>query len=124
MGLLQIAQGQQSDLRFFEITNPEDAVGFFANRNHFAALLYCLIPFVVAWTLDKMTANSSSQKKEHAIPYDISSIIAATLGFMALVIVLAGEITARSRADQSPRRSLDRIRTHRYSPVGGTQPPV
>ena len=27
-----------------------EAVGFFANRNHFAALLYALILFAAAWT--------------------------------------------------------------------------
>ena len=48
VGLLQVAQGQASPLRFFAITNPTEAVGFFANRNHYAALHYCLMLFVVA----------------------------------------------------------------------------
>ena len=43
VGLFQVAGGPESPLRYFEITNPTEAVGFFANRNHFAALLYCLI---------------------------------------------------------------------------------
>src|SRR5690606_2666127 len=38
LGLLQVAQGPKSALRFFTFTNPTEAVGFFANRNHFAAL--------------------------------------------------------------------------------------
>ena len=105
LGLLQVAQGEQSALRFFEITNPLEAVGFFANRNHFAALLYCLIPFVVAWTLDKMAGSASSEKSKPApssylalSSYNVSSIIAAIAGFTTLVIILAGEVTARSRA--------------------------
>ena len=105
LGLLQVAQGETSALRFFEITNPAEAVGFFANRNHFAALLYCLIPFVVAWTLDKMAGSASSKKSKPApssylalSSYNVSSIIAAIAGFTTLVIILAGEVTARSRA--------------------------
>ena len=105
LGLLQVAQGEQSALRFFEVTNPQEAVGFFANRNHFAALLYCLIPFVVAWTLDKMAGSASSEKTKPApssylalSSYNVSSIIAAIAGFTTLVIILAGEVTARSRA--------------------------
>ena len=39
LGFLQMTQGPASDLRFYEVTNPSEAVGFFANRNHFAALL-------------------------------------------------------------------------------------
>ena len=97
VGLLQVVQGQQSPLRFFEITNPEEAVGFFANRNHFAALLYCLIPFVVAWTLDKTATTAPGKQKKPALAYDVSSIMAAMAGFTTLVIILAGEITARSR---------------------------
>jgi|JRHI01.1.fsa_nt_gi hypothetical protein len=34
LGLSQVAQGPSSPLRFFEISNPSEAVGFFANRNH------------------------------------------------------------------------------------------
>ncbi|MGB6910931.1 MAG: hypothetical protein WBE01_14590, partial [Methyloceanibacter sp.] len=98
LGLIQLAQGQRSPFRFFEITNPEDAVGFFANKNHFAALLYCLIPFVVAWTLDKATGGVSNEKTGHAHAYDVPAIMVTMVGFTALVIILAGEITARSRA--------------------------
>ena len=102
LGLLQVAQGETSALRFFEVTNSLEAVGFFANRNHFAALLYCLIPFVIAWTLDKMAGSASSKKAPSSYlalsSYNVSSIIAAIAGFTTLVIILAGEVTARSRA--------------------------
>ena len=45
LGLIQVAQGPASGLRFFEFTNPSEAVGFFANRNHFAALHLLRDPF-------------------------------------------------------------------------------
>ncbi|MGH9549530.1 MAG: hypothetical protein ACRD3W_09145, partial [Terriglobales bacterium] len=50
LGLMQVAQGPTSALRFYQFTNPTtEAVGFFANRNHFAALLYVVLLFTVAW---------------------------------------------------------------------------
>jgi O-antigen ligase len=85
-------------LRFFAITNPTDAVGFFANRNHFAALLYCLMLFVVAWTLNGRTASAPSNKRYKGHQYDTTSILLSMVGFTALVVLLAGEIMARSRA--------------------------
>jgi O-antigen ligase len=48
LGLAQLAQGEDSALRFYNITTAADAVGFFANRNHFAALLYCALPITAA----------------------------------------------------------------------------
>ena len=52
LGLLQVAQGPTSPLRLFRFTNPTEAVGFFANRNHFAALVYVLVLLASAWTVN------------------------------------------------------------------------
>lgn len=51
LGLAQISGGAGSPLRFYSITNPQQAVGFFANRNHFSAFLYSAIPFLGAWAV-------------------------------------------------------------------------
>ena len=51
LDLLQVAGGKASPLRFYLVTNEDRAVGFFANANHSAALLYCAIPFAVAWII-------------------------------------------------------------------------
>jgi O-antigen ligase len=48
LGLAQVGGGASSPLRFYDVTNYEQAVGFFANRNHFSALLYCAMPFLGA----------------------------------------------------------------------------
>jgi O-antigen ligase len=48
IGCVQIAGGPDSPLRFYAITNPNPAVGFFSNRNHLASLLACLIPLAAA----------------------------------------------------------------------------
>ena len=44
LGLLQVVGGEGSPLRLYAFTNRDSAVGFFANRNHQAALLVCAIP--------------------------------------------------------------------------------
>ena len=51
VGLTQVAQGPGSALRVFDFTNTTEAVGFFANRNHFAALLYALTLYGAAWAI-------------------------------------------------------------------------
>lgn len=51
LGLLQVMGGTESPLRFFAVTNASRAVGFFANSNHQAALLYCAIPFAAAYAI-------------------------------------------------------------------------
>ena len=51
LGLAQISQGPESSLYFLKDSNLGSAVGLFANRNHFAALLFCCMPFVSAWTI-------------------------------------------------------------------------
>jgi O-antigen ligase len=44
LGMLQKAGGTDSALRLYAITNPESAVGFFANRNHQADFLALTLP--------------------------------------------------------------------------------
>ena len=95
IGLLQVAQGPESPWRFFSITNPTEAVGFFANRNHFAALGYTLVLFAAAWAANAaVIAGRAGGLKQ----YDTASIITALGCFTLLVVLLAGEAMARSRA--------------------------
>ena len=93
LGLLQVAQGTESLLRFFEITNPTEAIGFFANRNHFAALLYCVTVFAMAWAMHATILGARAAYRK----YD-TLLIVVTIGvFTLLVVLLAGQIMARSR---------------------------
>ena len=48
LGILQVLGGDESELYFFQYTNPGSAVGFFANANHYAAFCYMLIPLSAA----------------------------------------------------------------------------
>jgi O-antigen ligase len=94
LGLTQIAQGPNSPLRLFTETNATDAVGFFANRNHFAALLYCAILFASARLLDAERSACSHPRLE----IRFASFILHLAGATTIVVLLAGEAMARSRA--------------------------
>ena len=95
IGLLQVAQGPESPLRFFDFTNETEAVGFFANRNHFAALSYALILLAAAWAVNTTIAAQRTDNVRH---YDTASIVTALGCFCLLVVLIAGEAMARSRA--------------------------
>lgn len=94
LGLLQVAQGPWTALRFYRPTHVDDAVGFFANRNHFAALLYVVTLLVIAWAID-IGARVRGEGAQTANAVMISLLIAA---FIIVVLLLAGQTVARSRA--------------------------
>ena len=94
IGLLQVAQGPESPLRFFYF-DEIGAVGFFANRNHFAALTYALILLAAAWTVNTTIAAQRTDNVRH---YDTASIVTALGCFCLLVVLIAGVTMARSRA--------------------------
>jgi O-antigen ligase len=93
LGLLQVSQGVSSPLRFFEFTNPTEAVGFFANRNHLAALLYALTLIAAAWTI-----NSTFDAQSGGARYDVATIAALLASFTALIVLVSTQSIARSRA--------------------------
>src|SRR5262249_30463817 len=95
LGLLQVAQGPSSPLRFFAITNASEAVGFFANRNHFAALVYALILIAACWATDAaFRARTSVNRKVH----DTTAVAAVVVTVAIIVVLLSAEAMARSRA--------------------------
>src|SRR5262249_18517024 len=95
LGLLQLAQGTHSALRFFAVTNRTEAVGFFANRNHFAAQMYSLLLVAAVWSID--IGFAAGLRGDRRI-FEARSIIAVTASFLVIVILLAAEAMARSRA--------------------------
>jgi|SRR5579862_242972 len=95
VGLVQVAQGPSSPLRFFAFTNESEAVGFFANRNHFAALLYVLLLYGAAWATDVALAMGAFGNRRSL---EASSILALTASLLVFVIVIAAESISRSRA--------------------------
>lgn len=95
LGLSQVAQGQSSLLRFFSITNATDAVGFFANRNHFAALLYAVLLFTAVWAIDIGFKIGSWNDLKN---FETGKVVALTAILMIFIVVIAGEAMTRSRA--------------------------
>lgn len=92
VGVLQVLQGPDSPLRFFAISNREEAVGFFANRNHFAAQLYVTLLLGVAWFATREERLLSSR----APPARKALWLAVV--FCVALLLLAGIALARSRA--------------------------
>ena len=86
VGFGQALQGPTSPLYFYTETNPDDAVGFFANRNHLAALLVCLLPLAAGLLADRVRVSSGSRDMQRWF-----------LAFCLLVLVL-GATATRSRA--------------------------
>ncbi len=79
LGLAQQATGPQSLLRFYDPTNKDAPVGFFANTNHFAVFLACSIPLASAWIA------TVEPRKVPARKYLLSLAIYAAL--LALVLI-------------------------------------
>lgn len=100
LGLVQLAQGPQSPLRLFETTNNFEAVGFFANRNHFAALCFTLLTMLAAWISvlqpDKRRGAHSARLPSPLTAMPQTPVLAAAL--LMAVTLMIGEIAARSRA--------------------------
>jgi O-antigen ligase len=92
LGIAQVMQGPASPLRFFEISNRSESVGFFANRNHFAAQLYVTFLLGVAWF-----AARGERVLSHRTPTTQRAIWVA-LAFSMALLLLAGIALARSRA--------------------------
>ncbi|UOK72792.1 O-antigen ligase family protein [Ancylobacter polymorphus] len=92
LGVLQVMQGPASALRFFEISNRSESVGFFANRNHFAAQLYVTFLMGVAWFVGR-----GGKIFLRRAPMSSQALWLAGACAMA-VFVMAGLALARSRA--------------------------
>jgi O-antigen ligase len=95
LGLLQLAGGANSVLRFYAITNTTEAVGFFANRNHFAALLCTAMLFAFCWLAEASIAVSQQRRWTTA---DSRSVIYFAGSVVSFIALLAGQLMARSRA--------------------------
>ena len=99
LGVLQVIGGPDSPLRFFSLTNVDRPVGFFANANHQAALLYSAAPLAFALALDAVHRQneSRSMRSSRAVgnPGLIFKLVAIGL---VLAMVAIGLIGTQSRA--------------------------
>ena len=83
LGLAQAQLGAAGPLRLFERTSG--AVGLFANRNHYAALLYTAMLFAAAWAVGLLADRRPG------------SAVAAALLLLLYAALLLGLAMARSR---------------------------
>ena len=86
LGLAQVSQGPNSSFYFLKDSNLGSAVGLFANRNHFAALLFCCMPFASAWTIWLVRSGT------------VNGLAAAIGSILVYGILILGLAVAGSRA--------------------------
>lgn len=89
LGLMQLAGGPDSPLRFYSNTNRAEAVGFFANRNHMASLLVMGLPLAIA-----ALTLAIRKEDERQVLNPVKAVIA--IGMVILLIL--GLALVRSRA--------------------------
>lgn len=117
LGLAQLAQGQGSPLRFYAITNLDSSVGFFANRNHYAAFLCAVLPLVLAWTVH-FAGKSRSEGRLRSIGFALCAVLlllGAAMSLSRAGILLAtlsfgsGILLLDFRAAHDSRKSAGRL---------------
>ena len=89
MGMAQLADGNDSPLRLYTPTNRDQAVGFYANRNHFAGLLAMALPLAFAATSWAVTEQLGGRR------FSLMFIIA---GSISIILLILGIAMSRSRA--------------------------
>lgn len=92
LGFLQVAKGPASGIRFYEVTNSSEAVGFFANRNHFAAFL------VVTLILGAVWYAGAAHKLLRSGALNSRALLRLAGAAVFLIAVVAGLAMTRSRA--------------------------
>jgi O-antigen ligase len=88
LGLLQLIGGEESPLRFYEITSLTRGVGFFANQNHQAAFLYGTIAFAATFVA---SLASRARRRPSAAAFQL------TFAAVLLVSLIVGLTATLSR---------------------------
>ena len=89
LGLAQLGDGFHSSLRFYTPTNEQDAVGFFANRNHYVSLMAMALPLALvatAWSVSERLAGRAG------------NLFWPVAGAGCVILLILGIAMARSRA--------------------------
>ena len=94
IGLLQVALGPSAHAFDIGPSSPGEATGFFANRNHFSALLYVLLLFAAVWAIDSTSALPGRSMGTS----NPAAMIRMVAFFTLVVVFLAAQLMARSRA--------------------------
>jgi O-antigen ligase len=78
---LQLIGGEASPLRFYNFTNLDRGVGFFANSNHQAAFLCGVIPYAATWAT--MARRGASATRVVRLTFSAILLIALVIGLAA-----------------------------------------
>jgi O-antigen ligase len=92
IGFVQAAKGPAAGLHFYEVTNQNQAVGFFANRNHYASFL------VVTLVLGAVWFGNVARKAQKSGSLNSTAVLWLAAAAAFLIAVLAGLAMAHSRA--------------------------
>lgn len=84
LGIAQLSGGNDSPFYIYSITNFGDAVGFFANSNHFATLMVAAVPLVAG------VATRARMRGDETGGTTIAWIAAPAIALIALLGVFAG----------------------------------
>jgi O-antigen ligase len=96
LGLAQLGASSPMALHFYSVTNPGSEVGFFANRNHQAALLAISLPMIATWiTLFPGTGlqRLGRQLIASLVALFMTAMAIATGSRAGLVLVLIGALS-------------------------------
>ena len=86
VGLLQLLGGTQSPLYFYRVSSPGLPVGLFANRNHQAVFLACLVPMAAAW-LRNFSGGSARQANSR---WPLALLFAVLAAFLIAIVLITG----------------------------------
>ncbi|MBI1404581.1 MAG: O-antigen ligase family protein [Caulobacter sp.] len=110
IGGLQIIGGPESPLRFYEVTNPNPAVGFFANRNHLATLFASAVPFAALEALEAASRRPAARVRL-LVMLALLALLAAGIamtqsrsGFLLLALGILGSLAMTWRSDIARER--------------------
>ena len=84
VGFIQIIGGPDSAFYLFTVTNSGSAVGFFANANHYTALLYATLPLAVALFAERFNLN--------LVP--LTTALVTTISSFLIGLAISGSRTA------------------------------
>ncbi len=83
---MMLVAGESKDFGTLADANRGYAVGPFSNKNHFAALIYCMVPLTVAWTWDQLGRRSARR------------LVVIGAGVAIVLVLLVGLNVSNSRA--------------------------
>lgn len=117
LGLAQIAGGRESALYIYDVTNKGLAVGLFANRNHYAALLYCVMPLTAAWMIHLVRTQDLQRWAGVALTVVLYGSLILGLGIansragivFAMLAILASLLLAWRKRERETRGQASKV---------------